>query len=64
MKSAFEAVDTQVHNARRTLKVNENEAVRKLTLNMCDSEEARSFIENIPSLTELVSMPDLKQLTA
>ena len=64
MKSAFEAVDQQVHSARRSLKLNENEAVRKLTLNMCDTDEARSFIENIPSLAELVSMPDLKQLTA
>lgn len=63
MKRAFDAVDTQVHDARRGLKVNENEAVRKLTLNMCDTDEARSFIENIPSLGELVSMPDVKQLT-
>jgi hypothetical protein len=64
MKRAFDLVDQQVHDARRGLKVNENEAVRKLTLNMCDTDEARSFIENIPSLGELVSMPDLKQLTA
>lgn len=64
MRAAFDVVDQQVHTARRTLKVNENDAVRKLTLNMCDTDEARSFIENIPSLTELVSMPDLKQLTA
>ena len=64
MKTAFDAVDTQVHDSRRSLKLNENEAVRKLTLNMCDTSEARSFIENIPSLAELVSMPDLKQLTA
>lgn len=64
MKAAFDAVDTQVHDARRGLKVNENEAVRKLTLNMCDTDEARSFIEQIPSLSELVSMPNLKQLTA
>jgi hypothetical protein len=63
-KRAFELVDQQVHDARRGLKVNENEAVRKLTLNMCDTDEARSFIENIPSLAELVQMPDLKQLTA
>jgi hypothetical protein len=63
-KAAFDAVDTQVHEARRGLKVNENDAVRKLTLNMCDTDEARSFIENIPALAELVSMPDLKQLTA
>ena len=64
MKRAFDTVDTQVHDARRGLKVNENDAVRKLTLNMCDTDEARAFIENIPSLGELVSMPDLKQLTS
>lgn len=64
MKRAFDAVDQQVHDARRGLKVNENEAVRKLTLNMCDTDEARSFIEQIPSLGELVSMPDVKQLTS
>lgn len=64
MKAAFELVDQQVHDARRSLKLNENEAVRKLTLNMCDTDEARSFIENIPALSELVSMPNLKQLTA
>jgi len=63
-KAAFDAVDTQVHDARRGLKVNENDAVRKLTLNMCDTDEARSFIENIPALAELVSMPNLKQLTS
>ncbi len=63
MKTAFDAVDGQVHDARRGLKVNENDAVRKLTLNMCDTDEARSFIENIPSLGELVQMPDVKQLT-
>lgn len=64
MKRAFDLVDQQVHDARRGLKVNENEAVRKLTLNMCDSDEARSFIENIPALGELVQMPNLKQLSA
>jgi len=64
MKRAFDAVDTQVHDARRGLKVNENDAVRKLTLNMCDTDEARSFIENIPALGALVTMPDLKQLTS
>lgn len=64
MRAAFDAVDQQVHDARRNLKLNENEAVRKLTLNMCDTDEARSFIENIPALSELVSMPNLKQLTA
>lgn len=64
MRAAFDAVDTQVHDARRVLKVQENEAVRKLTLNMCDTDEARQFVESIPTLAELVQMPDLKQLTA
>ena len=64
LKAANDIVDQQVHDARRGLKVNENEAVRKLTLNMCDTDEARSFIENIPALSELVQMPNLKQLTA
>lgn len=63
IQRAISEVDEQVHNARRGLKVNENEAVRKLTLNMCDTDEARSFIENIPSLGELVHMPDVKALT-
>jgi len=64
LKRANDIVDQQVHDARRGMKVNENEAVRKLTLQMCDSDEARSFIENIPALGELVQMPDLKQLTS
>jgi len=64
MKAAFDAVDSQVHTARRSLKLNENEAVRKLTLGMCESAEAEMFIKNIPSLAELVSMPDLKALKA
>jgi len=64
LKAANDIVDQQVHDARRGLKVNENEAVRKLTLNMCDTDEARAFIENIPALAELVQMPNLKQLTA
>lgn len=64
MKRAFDSVDQQVHDARRGLKVNENEAVRKLTLNMCDTDEARGFIEGIPSLGTLVTMPNLKQLTS
>jgi len=64
LKSANDIVDQQVHDARRGLKLNENEAVRKLTLNMCDTDEARGFIENIPALGELVQMPNLKQLTS
>lgn len=64
LKAANDIVDQQVHDARRGLKLNENEAVRKLTLHMCSSDEARSFIENIPALAELVQMPDLKKLTA
>jgi len=64
LKRANDIVDQQVHDARRGLKVNENEAVRNLTLNMCSSDEARGYIENIPQLSALVSMPDLKKLTA
>lgn len=64
MKSAFETVDLQVNDARRVLKVQENEAVRKLTLNMCDTDEARQFVESIPTLAELVQMPNLTQITS
>jgi hypothetical protein len=64
MKRAFDLVDQQVHDARRGLKVNENDAVRALTLEMCDTDTARGFIEKIPTLGDLVQMPDLKQLTA
>lgn len=62
LKRANDLVDQQVHDARRALKVNENEAVRELTLEMCDTETARGFIKAIPALGELVQMPNLKAL--
>lgn len=64
MKAAFDAVDLQVSDARRGFKLDENEATRKLTLNMVDSDEAREFINNIPTLDALIAMPNLKELTA
>jgi hypothetical protein len=44
--------------------VNENEAITNLTLEMCDTDQARAFVGAIPKLSEIVSMPDLKQITA
>ena len=64
LEKAMAIVNEQVNDARRGLKVQENEAVRKLTMNMMTSEEAKSFIANIPTLEALIEKPDLKQIEA
>jgi len=64
LQKALGIVDEQVNNARRSIKIEENSAVRDLTMNMMSSQQAKNFIANIPTLENLIDAPNLKQIEA
>lgn len=64
LNAAFADIERQANEARNGIRGHERLAVRDLTLQSVDSDEARTLVESIPSADNLLSMPDLKKITA
>lgn len=64
MEKAMSLVDERQREVSRDLTMQENGINRQLVTNMMSSDEAREFVQNIPTLENLIDVPNLQQITA
>jgi len=64
MEKAMSIVDERQREVSRELTMQENGINRDLVTNMMSSDEGRAFIQSIPSLENLIDVPNLQQITA
>lgn len=61
---AQQLIAKQAQDVQSALHREEQNMVRDLTLNTLESDQAVAFFHNMPTVSELIPSPDVKQLTA
>ena len=64
MEKAMSIIDERQREVSRDLTMQENGINRNLVTNMMSSDEGKAFIQSIPSLENLIDVPNLQQITA